>query len=478
MEYEKYTKSSYFISGLLKREVTYLRMLSGYHDKNYREFSIQKKKGERIIESPKENLKRIQKEILKKILVRFFYPSQHSQAYLKKKSIKTNAELHIGKKIILKIDLKNFFPSINRDRVYRIFKRQFDKQASTYLTDLCIYKNHLPQGAPTSPFISNLICGRMDKRLDCLASLNGLSYSRYADDIVFSGDKIKKSFFKLVGKIIHEEDFIINEDKTYWVTQKRPQIVTGLIVNDKVSFGKKKYKQLSAIIHNCYKTQDILEQREIAIKKGYKISNMKNFLYGNVSFLNSIDKDKAVKLKQKLDQINWEAFDVSEREMEKKNLHLSFISVTHKINNRFLNLDKKFLEERFDLVTAILNDCKIKDDFTLFCTKFARWINEIKISFLDKEKKEGRTLERLENWLSSKGMRDSKKILSVMRDIVKLADHLERHKDDEGEVVKIFKKHYQKISKPNYSLFRDSLLRQLVYSLTKIDAIIEENLEI
>ena len=89
-----------------------------------------------------------------------------------------------------------------------------------------------------------------------------------------------------MGKIIHEEDFIINEDKTYWVTQKRPQIVTGLIVNDKVSFGKKKYKQLSAIIHNCYKTQDILEQREIAIKKGYKISNMKNFLYGNVSFLN------------------------------------------------------------------------------------------------------------------------------------------------------------------------------------------------
>lgn len=157
----------------------------------YHEFYINKKKGgKRKIVVPFPSLLLVQKWIYKNILLKCNY---HSciHGFIPKRSIITNAQSHIGGRDFLKLDLQDFFPSISINWVINFFNQLgYPKKISFYMSRLCCYEDGLGQGAPTSPFLSNLLLFSLDKRLGNLAEKNNFIYTRYADDIVFSGEKI------------------------------------------------------------------------------------------------------------------------------------------------------------------------------------------------------------------------------------------------------------------------------------------------
>ena len=157
-------------------------------DQHYIEFNISKKyKGERIISSPNEKLKQIQKNIAE-ILLDIYKPKHCVHSFVRNKNVATNAKPHVQARHILRLDLENFFSSIHFGRVRNLFEATFNfpREVSTLLARICCFKGCLPQGAPTSPIISNMICLRMDAQLTRLANDCRCKYTRYADDITFS----------------------------------------------------------------------------------------------------------------------------------------------------------------------------------------------------------------------------------------------------------------------------------------------------
>lgn len=201
----------------------------------YREFRIPKKKKNefRTINSPYSSLLSVQNWILKNILD-FTKIHYSAHGYIKNKSIKTNATQHLGQNQLYKIDLKDFFPNIKIPRIVNQFKRLgYTKNISLALASLCCYKDYLSQGSPTSPTLSNLVAYKMDKRLTLLAKKNNLIYTRYVDDIAISGENINYQLQKFICKIIEEEGFIINYDKTYLSDSKiNKRQLTGIVIKD------------------------------------------------------------------------------------------------------------------------------------------------------------------------------------------------------------------------------------------------------
>ena len=168
--------------------------------KKYYSFEIQKKNGKRrIISAPTTSLKILQQK-LNCILSIVFPPKFSSHGFVKGRSIKTNAFTHVKRKYVLNIDLEDFFPSINFGRVRGMFMAypyRLSAPVATVLSQICCYKNQLPQGAPTSPIISNMICAKLDSQLLYLAKQNKCLFTRYADDITFS--TWKKRFPKTIA---------------------------------------------------------------------------------------------------------------------------------------------------------------------------------------------------------------------------------------------------------------------------------------
>jgi len=234
-------------------------------DSNYKVFSIKKRSGgKRSIASPISPLKIIQRKL--SYILNLAYgkkPSVHG--FCSDRSIVTNANIHSGKKSILNFDLENFFPSINFGRVRGLFISppfSFPAEVATVLAQICILNNELPQGAPTSPIVSNLICSRLDGQLQKLAKNNEMLYTRYADDITLSS--WRKDFPKNVIKkeqdtliigdhlrgVIESNGFIINNKKTRLSISSQRQIVTGLIVNKTPNVERNYIRELRAILHN------------------------------------------------------------------------------------------------------------------------------------------------------------------------------------------------------------------------------------
>jgi RNA-directed DNA polymerase len=217
-------------------------------DKSYRSFKIPKKNGtKRTIASPYPALSRCQNWIYRNILANID-PGEYSFAFRHGRSIIDNAKLHISSDEILKVDIANFFQSIRLKRVVSIFKNiGYPNKLSFYLASICCYKGALPQGACTSPIISNIIAKRLDKRLSALCNKLGLIYSRYADDITISGKHIPISLAGYIAKIVQSEGFVLNDKKTVYKTKGQKKIVTGLCVSgDEVRIPKsyrKKFKQ-------------------------------------------------------------------------------------------------------------------------------------------------------------------------------------------------------------------------------------------
>ena len=245
----------------------------------YRDFAIPKKNGgERVISSPTKELKAIQIK-LKDMLEVYYQPRSIAHGFISDKSIVSNATPHSGKKYVLNIDLKDFFPSINFGRLRTLLLSKpfiFKPQVASVVAQICCNNNQLPAGAPTSPLISNMIAFRLDGQLKELAAVNRCSVTRYADDISFSftcnkerlpidivyfeDDEVKLGSILL--NIIKSNGFSINFDKLRIQSRSQKQVVTGLVVNRFPNVDKNFISKTRAMIHALNKFGAVKAQTE------------------------------------------------------------------------------------------------------------------------------------------------------------------------------------------------------------------------
>lgn len=285
---------------LIKKEVT-------SQESNYRSFRLKKKgTGYRHIAAPKKKLKQIQTKLNEMILNKI-EPSEYAHGFRKNYSIVSNARIHLNSEIIYNLDLKDFFTSIKFDKVIQVFKTLgYSGLISSLLSRLCtiaprfysesrkmwvIYNKrlpHLPQGACTSPNISNLVCIDFDRSLNEVAKNYKFKYSRYADDITFSSTinkKINKAFRNEVFRCIKKYNFRVNLKKENYSRNFKPRVVTGVVVHKKeLTLPRYWIRNLRAAIHQL-KYLDI-EKEDIEIKE--MLANIE----GRCAYATMVNKEK------------------------------------------------------------------------------------------------------------------------------------------------------------------------------------------
>jgi RNA-directed DNA polymerase len=238
------------LSLLVGYRISFLRKVTNSQSKFYRVFKIPKKAGgERTIAEPLPSLKEIQRWILDNILVEAPV-SKHAKAYISNRSIKSNASYHVGKKLVLRLDMTNFFGSIKFKRVYGVFSSLgYNTQVAAMLSELCILSNSLPQGAPTSPAISNIIMFQADKRIANLAKKHKINYTRYADDMTFSGEFEPGMIIKFVKTVLKDYKLELNPKKTRAQKKHQRQLVTGIVVNEKMQAPRDMRRKLRQSVY-------------------------------------------------------------------------------------------------------------------------------------------------------------------------------------------------------------------------------------
>jgi RNA-directed DNA polymerase len=361
----------------------------------YTEFKIKKKSGDdRTINAPVEGLKAIQKT-LSFVLQCVFEPHKAAMGFVRYKSIVDNAKIHAGSRYVYNIDLKDFFPSIDQARVWKCLqlkpfnldgeitsqliinssgwiseKKIGRKDIANIIASLCctemeverkndsgewekVKRNVLPQGAPTSPIITNVICHRLDYLLTAVAKRFGLKYSRYADDMTFSSmhNVFQKDseFLKELHRIVFEQGFHIKESKTRLQKEGFRQEVTGLLVNDKVNVQKRYNKQLREWLYkwetygynkaNSFFIQNYIKEKG-NVKKG--IPNMTMVIDGKLQYLKMVKGDKDgtyLKLKERFDALHIKTspfnsiLDIWENEGIEKAMEIFYAQNPNKYSN-------------------------------------------------------------------------------------------------------------------------------------------------
>lgn len=267
--------------------------------KHYSKFFIWKDEEhtkKRWIEAPDEILKGIQEQILHSVLYKMA-PTKFAHGFIHGHSIVSCAKEHTGKKFVLKLDLKNFFPSISRDMVYgAMFSELTPENVKIIIPaiELCLMDGRLPQGAPTSPAISNIVCKPLDMVLYGIAERFGLTYTRYADDLIFSGndDTIYK-VIPIIKSTIVKFGLVVNEKKVKVLKKHQRQTVTGLVVNadGKTSVRRKKRMNLRAFMHQIIIGKKPLDRVNI------------NRLRGNVNLINMANPEQGKWFVEKFNEI-------------------------------------------------------------------------------------------------------------------------------------------------------------------------------
>ena len=244
------------------RHITYV--LHGLGRGNaYKEIIIQKQSGApRHLHAPSRKLLFLQQRVLQKMQP-IWSPSHYAHGFSLDHSIVTNASLHQRAKVITKVDIQDFFPSIHFARVAGMFQAApffFGREAAVLLAQLACMEGdpgQLPQGGALSPYVANMICRRLDARLSSLARAQHQRYTRYADDITFSTNDLKRysqvALISAIYEIIEDEGFAPNTDKTKILRPHERQIVTGIVVNDGLNVNRKYFRNLRALVRNCEK---------------------------------------------------------------------------------------------------------------------------------------------------------------------------------------------------------------------------------
>lgn len=206
----------------------------------------------RTIAVPPDGLKEVQKKIVQKILDTIPLPSECT-GFRSGHSIVANVTPHCGRLFVFSTDIENFFESITSERVVEFFLRLgFSFPLSSVLTSLTTYNGTLPTGAPSSPALANLICFPLDSELADYATSKNWSYTRYGDDLTFSGDtRFSLQDMRIISDIVESEGFSLNMQKTRFTRSNDSQVVSGLVVNEKPNLPRAKRRMIRAIFHQA-----------------------------------------------------------------------------------------------------------------------------------------------------------------------------------------------------------------------------------
>ncbi len=284
---------------------------------HYVYFEIPKRSGgKRLLAAPHRRLAAAQRWILDNILA-VLDVEEPAHGFVKGRSVASNAAPHVGRDVVLNFDLQDFFPSITFGRVRGVFETLgYSPAVATILALLCtecprrkityagetywvsVGARGLPQGACTSPALSNRVARRLDRRLQGMASKHGWAYTRYADDLTFSAPEGHRKGIPLlmarVRHIVGEESFALNVRKGRIQRKGRRQTVTGIVVNDKPGLDRREVRRLRAILHQAGKTGLAAQNREGR-------EDFEAWLRGKIAYLSMIDRDKGQRMRQQLD---------------------------------------------------------------------------------------------------------------------------------------------------------------------------------
>ncbi|MGF1626261.1 MAG: reverse transcriptase family protein [Alphaproteobacteria bacterium] len=272
--------------------------------------------GCRLIEAPKRRLRAIQREILTEILDRVA-PHAAATAYAKGRSVIDGAARHAGEEVVLTMDLRRFFQSIPARRVHALFRcLGYPPAVARLLTGLTTTRTfvtgvapedrmrlrvpHLPQGAPTSPALANLCTGRLDRRLAGLSRRLDVTYTRYADDLAFSGeDVLRKDWVRRqIAGIVADEGFAVAAEKTRCMRASQRQAVTGIVVNRGVNMRRTEYDRLKAMLTNCARHGPTTQN--LAGHPAFR-----QHLDGRITWVEQLNPRRGAKLRAIFDRIAW-----------------------------------------------------------------------------------------------------------------------------------------------------------------------------
>ena len=282
--------SQLHLAQLVGYELHYLLGASNQTHSYYRYFEIDKKSGgKRNISEPLPSLKEIQRWILDSILYKI-EPSPNAKAYIPGRSIKDNARFHRKQNTVLSVDILDFFGSIKFKQVYTTFcSLGYSFPVSMLLAKLSTLRGCLPQGAPTSAAISNIICIGIDEKFRELTLDKRIRYTRYADDITFSGDVDPAIFIPMISKVLLEHGFRMNKKKTKVMKRHQRQVVTGIVVNSKMQVPKETRRLLRQNLYFIEKfgLESHLENRRIT--RSHYVNHLMGLL-NHTLFVNPQDK--------------------------------------------------------------------------------------------------------------------------------------------------------------------------------------------
>ncbi len=283
-----------------KKYIKTIYSISNNIEKNYKIYKIKKRNGKyRTIYEPNLILKHIQKQILVNILNNKSI-SKYAKAYHKGISLKENVLPHINKEMILKLDIINFFENILFLDIYNACFpiEYFPKSVGMILTYLCTYDNHLTQGSPTSAYISNLVMKEFDEELGNWCDSMNISYTRYSDDMTFSGKFNPSELIAKVRKMLYKLGLELNNDKIHIVHKSSSQNVTGIVVNEKMQVNIKYRNKIR---------QEIYYIKKFGLNSHLKKCNINidskkylNILYGKVLYVLQINENDKEFIKYKL----------------------------------------------------------------------------------------------------------------------------------------------------------------------------------
>lgn len=251
------------LSSILHLKYNYLVDVAERINKQYAPFQIEKKGKIRDIDNPLDELKSIQSKVHKNLLASYNFPA-NIVGGIKGKSIKSNARTHINKPVVVTIDVRDCFPNTSDFAVFNIFKKYFNcsDDIAALLTRLTTFRRHLPQGAPSSTILLNFIILDVMKDVEKVCKDLNLDVSVYVDDITISGEE-SVEIIDLIIKKLQKRGYAVRSKKVKVMRSNKPQIVTGLVVNKKISLPKEK---LSLYRKKLYETES---QKVVEGIRGY-----------------------------------------------------------------------------------------------------------------------------------------------------------------------------------------------------------------
>jgi RNA-directed DNA polymerase len=283
----------------------------------------------RLVEAPRSRLRSVQRRLLKEI-VRQIPPHEAAHGFCKGRSVGTFVAPHVGRRVVLKLDLRDFFTTITAARVTALFLTAgYPEAVARAISGLCtncvpstvlshpaassptpdswrarraLQAPHLPQGAPTSPSIANSVAFRLDARLTGLAASAGAAYTRYADDLAFSGgrnfERSVDRFLIHASAIVIEEGFAIHPRKTRVMRQGVRQRLAGAVINERPNLAREAFDILKATLHNCLTHGALTQNRD-----GHP--DFRAHLLGRLAHLGSLNPERARRLRTIFDRIDW-----------------------------------------------------------------------------------------------------------------------------------------------------------------------------